>query len=238
MANPYFKFKCFTIFHDKTAMKVTTDACLFGAWCAFEISKIQTEGKKALDIGAGNGILSLMVAQKIKLKIDAVEIEEGAAMQAGENINTATFEHAINIYQSDIKKYAPCGYDFIFSNPPFYEHDLKSAAPLKNTAHHSSNLSLEQLVDIIKSKLNLHGQFFLLLPSVRKNNIELLLKKHNLYIHKMVEVKQTENHKPFRIMISGGIVPEELESIRIQIKNQNDYSTAFKNLLRDYYLYL
>jgi hypothetical protein len=53
-----------------------------------------------------------------------------------------------------------------------------------------------------------------------------------------VEVTQTENHKPFRIMISGGTVPEEVKSISIQIKNRNDYSTEFKELLHDYYLYL
>jgi tRNA1Val (adenine37-N6)-methyltransferase len=238
MANPYFNFKSFTIFHDKTAMKVTTDACLFGAWCASEISKVETEGKKALDIGAGNGLLSLMVAQKTKLKIDAVEIEYGAAMQAGDNIHTATFKHDIKIHHSNILKYAPGGYDFIISNPPFYEYDLKSASSIKNTAHHSSNLTLEQLIEIIKSKLNQQGKYFLLLPSARKNNIELLLKKHELHIHTMVEVMQTENHKPFRIMISGGIVPEEVKSMSIQIKNDNDYSTVFIELLRDYYLYL
>jgi tRNA1Val (adenine37-N6)-methyltransferase len=176
MANPYFKFKSFVIYHDKTAMKVTTDACLFGAWCASEISKLETEGKKALDIGAGNGLLSLMVAQKTKLNIDAVEIEDSAARQAAENIISATFEHAIKIHHNDIINFAPGGYDFIISNPPFYEHDLKSDSSIKNTAHHSSNLTLEQLMEIIKIKLNQQGKFYLLLPLSRKNNIELLLK--------------------------------------------------------------
>jgi tRNA1Val (adenine37-N6)-methyltransferase len=238
MANPYFKFKQFVVFHDKTAMKVTTDACLFGAWCAGEISKEHTEGKKALDMGTGSGLLSLMVAQKTKLKIDAVEIENGAANQAGENINAAAFEHSIKVYHHDVKTFTPLGYDFIISNPPFYEHDLKSDALLKNAAHHSSHLTLQQLVEIISHKLNQAGKFFLLLPFKRKNDIASLLKKQNLQIYKIVEVKQTENHNPFRIIISGSNIPGDFESTSIDIKNGDDYSTTFKEMLRDYYLYL
>ncbi len=66
MPNPYFQFKQFIIYHDRCAMKVTTDTCLFGAWCAAEISQQQFKErtKNILEIGSGSGLLPLMIAQK------------------------------------------------------------------------------------------------------------------------------------------------------------------------------
>jgi tRNA1Val (adenine37-N6)-methyltransferase len=82
MSNSFFHFKQFTIKQDKCAMKVSTDACIFGAMlqpCA--------GAKKALDIGAGTGLLSLMLAQRnINLQIDAVELIEDAYLQAKQNV--------------------------------------------------------------------------------------------------------------------------------------------------------
>src|SRR5687768_1369738 len=124
MPNPYFQFKRFTVHHGRCAMKVTTDSCLFGSWCAEEIRKDNKPDDALLDIGTGTGLLSLIIAQKNDCLIDAVEIDTATAEQAKENLNASPFKEKIFIYNQDILKFKNRLYDVIISNPPFYEKEI------------------------------------------------------------------------------------------------------------------
>ena len=139
MANQYFQFKQFTVQQDACAMKVTTDACLFGAWVANRINGLDLKGKHFLDIGTGTGLLSLMVAQQTDASIDAVEIETAAANQAQENFEQSPWNNKLFLHNSSIQTFIPQHkYDFIFTNPPFFFNDLKSKNHARNIALHDS----------------------------------------------------------------------------------------------------
>ena len=102
-------------------MKVTTDGCLFGAWCAREIQNGKWKMENLLDIGTGTGLLSLMIAQKADIAIDAVEIDADAAKQASANVAGSPFSTEINVIEKNILDFEKEEYDCIVSNPPFYE---------------------------------------------------------------------------------------------------------------------
>ncbi len=121
MSNDFFQFKKFTVFHNHCAMKVTTDACLFGAWVANKMSEKDWNGKNLLDIGTGTGLLSLMIAQQNNLHIDAVEIDFVAAEQASQNFSSSPFRESINIIHTDILGFKQEGYDCLVINTPFYK---------------------------------------------------------------------------------------------------------------------
>jgi tRNA1Val (adenine37-N6)-methyltransferase len=234
--NPYFQFKEFIVYQDHCAMKVTTDSCLFGAWCAAEIQKLHCS--KILDIGTGTGLLALMIAQKNTGNIDAVELDDHAARQALENISVSPWKDRISIFKSDILEHVG-KYDCIISNPPYYENELQSPELKNNLAHHSISLTLKDIIRYASQALTGRGYFFLILPYKRLLEAEKMLLGQNLFLHKTLIIKQTTNHSPFRVMIMAGKERKSLPGIEvIPIKNGEVYSENFKDLLKDYYLYL
>ena len=73
MANPYFQFKQFTVYHDLCAMKVGIDGVLLGAW-----APVDSSANRILDVGTGSGLIALMLAQRSNAMIDAIDLDEGA----------------------------------------------------------------------------------------------------------------------------------------------------------------
>jgi tRNA1Val (adenine37-N6)-methyltransferase len=246
MANSYFQFKQFTVHQDSCAMKVTTDACLFGAWVTERINKEQLIINNCLDIGTGTGLLSLMLAQKIATaEIDAIEIDEAAAKQAQANVDTSPWKDKIFVLPGDAKDMAYTfakEYDVIISNPPFYENELTSPDAQKNTAHHDSGLLLTELLQVIKDILHPEGRFYLLLPYKRLLEAGLLFQKYHLAITHITLVKQSPQLTPFRFFVAGehranseAVYTKDEITIRDE---KNEYSNKFIDLLKDYYLHL
>jgi tRNA1Val (adenine37-N6)-methyltransferase len=235
MANDYFKFKQFTINQQHCAMKVTTDGCLFGAWVANKLQNA-TPNSRFLDIGTGTGLLSLMVAQQTTATIDSVEIDINASKQAIENIAASPWCKKLQVFNSAIQDYQSKVYDYIFTNPPFFENDLKSADAKRNIALHSSALSLEELLANISRLLAPSGHFAILLPYHRVAFFEDLAGTNGYHLHKKTLVLQTPKHPFFRGMLQFGFAKKEVIVDSIVIKADNIYTTEFTDLLKDYYL--
>jgi tRNA1Val (adenine37-N6)-methyltransferase len=232
-------------------MKVTTDACLFGAWVAQEVKSLQRSPfgqklkvKSVLDIGTGTGLLTLMLAQKNgSWSIDAIEIDNDACEQARENAAGSPFAGQLHVMKGDVKKIIfTKQYDLIISNPPFYEKEITSGSENKNLAHHHAGLLLDELLSLIKMNLSPSGIFYLLLPYKRNEEIKRELFAKDLSILKLVLVRQSTKHDYFRIILTGKLRDEkEVETIIDEISIWNDeqqYTDEFIELLKDYYLYL
>jgi tRNA1Val (adenine37-N6)-methyltransferase len=219
-------------------MKVTTDGCLLGAIVAERINNAKLITNDCLDIGAGTGLLSLMLAQKNNLLIDAVEIDEQSYLQAKENIERSAYKERINIFNSDINTFnAEKRYDYIISNPPFFEDDLRSVDANKNKAKHNASLTLVQLLKAIDDKLNEDGSFFVLLPYRRTAYFEKEAATFNFFLTEKIFVKQTPKHNFFRSILSFSRKETEPINSEITIKNEEGvYANEFAWLLKDYYL--
>lgn len=238
MSNNYFQFKQFKVLQQNSSMKVCTDSCLFGGWFADKIEQQQPQPKSILDIGAGTGLLSLMMAQKTNAKIDAVEIDENSFLQARENFASSPWSSRLQTFHADVKKWYPqIKYDLVISNPPFFENDLKAIQQSKNIAKHHDALTLKDLLTFVKNNLTQDGDFAILLPFHRSDYFKKLAFENSFYLQEEVLVKQTFAHPWFRMMLYFTKKPGNQSSKEIIIKNSaGNYTEEFYSLLKDYYL--
>lgn len=240
MPNNYFQFKQFTVQQERAVLKVSTDSCLFGAWIASKVENEKLKVKNVFDIGAGSGLLMLMLAQKCNALIDGIEIDEPSYQQAKENIEASPWSNQLKLIHSDVKQFRfSKKYDLIISNPPFYEGDLKSGAANRNVAMHDEGLKLDELIRIVDLNLAEEGTFAVLLPFVRAQRMIELAKGLTLHLHTHVQVKQSVKHGYFRSMLlfARTRVEPAVEDLVIKDEN-NQYTNEFVSLLKDYYLYL
>ena len=115
--NKRFQFKQFSLAQDQCAMKIGTDGILLGAW-----TDIPTHIHNVLDVGAGTGLLSCMIAQRHNsAHIDAIEIDAGGYQQCRDNIKESPYSERIHVIKDDFRAHDFLHrYDLIVSNPPFY----------------------------------------------------------------------------------------------------------------------
>jgi len=242
MGNDFFRFKQFEVKQDRTAMKVCTDSCLFGALLPVMAKRPIT----VLDIGTGTGLLSLMYAQiNPAAQIDALELDQAACNQAAENFNASPWSSRLKAIYDDFKCFntavaSKTGvYDLIFSNPPFYDSDLKSPDQQRNRAHHSTDLSFKDLLTGAIELLKVDGLFAVLVPFSRSEAFIDGAALVGLFLKNHYKIANAEGKVFFRSVLlfckkKGNVIEEE-----IFIRNsKQEYSLKFRELLQPFYLKL
>lgn len=78
-----------------------------------------------LEIGFGSGILSIVLAKELNLKITACDISVKALEIAKKNAKFHKVDHLINFILSDFRDLKDKKFDLIFSNPPYIKNNYK-----------------------------------------------------------------------------------------------------------------
>lgn len=231
-----FQFKQFVIHQDRCAMKVTETACIQGAWAS-----VSNHVKRVLDIGSGTGLLSLMLAQRYPaIEIHAVELDEAGFQQGQDNIAASKFATRIHAWHGDIREFqTETQFDFIISNPPFFEQQLKSPNPNKNLAWHSDQLNLSELLHAISELVAPHGKACILYPWSRWDQFNHECTEQGLWVERVLVIQHSAQHpKSHFIAMVGKDKTSELFSETLIVKQDQQYTTAMQQLMRDFYLKL
>lgn len=234
MANNYFRFKQFTVFHDQCAMKVGTDGVLIGSWCSC------LKANRILDIGSGSGLIALMLAQRNpKALIDGVEIDIDAYKQACDNVNDSPFSNRIRLHCTNLLMYdTPYKYDFIVSNPPFFVDALPSPDAKRTQARHHNTLTAYELIKHSASMLSQEGILSVIYPFSMQEEVMSIAEKEHLFPQRVCTVYSKKGVPPKRILLEFSFKErEEYEQDQLIIESDRHvYTPEFKQLTKSFYL--
>lgn len=235
-----FRFKEFSIAQDKCAMKIGTDGVLLGAW-----TPISSEVNSILDIGAGTGIIALMLAQRSYAEtVDALEIDEDAYEQAVENFENSPWGDRLFCYHAAFEEFVEEmqdeKYDLIVSNPPFFANtSALKIATSRETARSQSSLPFGELLQGVSQLLSENGIFSIVVPKEEESAILEIAFANKLYPNKITEVKGTETSKVKRSLITFQFLQKEVEkNVLILEESRHNYTPEYKKMVAPFYLKL
>ncbi|HOD09734.1 MAG TPA: methyltransferase [Flavobacterium sp.] len=218
-------------------MKIGTDAVLLGAWCPIDNNPFSV-----LDIGAGTGILSLMLAQRSHAEqIDALEIDEDAYEQCVENFEASPWSDRLFCFHAGLDEFIDepeDEYDIIISNPPFYSEDYKTDNSQRDLARFQDAMPFEELIEATNLLLSENGIFAVIIPFKEEERFINLCAEVELFPVKVTRVKGSHTTPIVRSLLAfkryelSVLTADELV---IEI-NRHEYTDDYINLTKDFYL--
>ncbi len=231
-----FTFKQFSVNQDHCAMKIGTDGVLLGAW-----TPLINNPYNILDIGAGTGILSLMLAQRSNAEqIDAIEIDEDAYEQCVENFEASSWGDKLFCFHAGLDEFVDepeDEYDLIISNPPFYTDDYKSATTSRDLARFEDALPFEELIEAAALLLSDNGIFSVIIPYKEEDRFVSLCKELDLFPLKITRVKGTPTSEIKRSLLAFCRIEQTplIDELTIEI-SRHEYTPEYIELTKDFYL--
>nr|AOE10979.1 tRNA (adenine-N(6)-)-methyltransferase [uncultured bacterium]AOE12098.1 methyltransferase [uncultured bacterium]AOE12637.1 tRNA (adenine-N(6)-)-methyltransferase [uncultured bacterium]CCF99338.1 methyltransferase [uncultured Flavobacteriia bacterium] len=233
-----FNFKRFTVHQDKCAMKIGTDGVLLAAWAnpknAFSI----------LDIGSGSGLISLQMAQKSNAEvIDAIEIDDDAFEQTVENFERSDWGDRLFCYHASLQEFTEEMedevYDFIISNPPFYNSTFKSEeiSEKRALARHTKSLSFDVLLSSTSKLLSEIGECAFIIPYGYEEEFFSIGKQVGLFPNRITRVKGTREApiKRSLLQLSFRKTTPEISELVIEI-DRHVYTPEYIDLVKYFYV--
>lgn len=228
-----FRFKQFTVYHDRCAMKVGTDGVLLGAWSD------ASEARNVLDVGTGTGLIALMIAQRSPAQITAVDIDADAISQAGENIRISPWKDRITTLLQDFRTFdSDVKYDLIVSNPPYFVDSLASPVEQRTVARHNDSLKYDELLGGVARLLADKGRFCIVIPMDVSEKIKKIAAQAGLYPSKQLNVVTSPGKQAKRVLIEFVFDTDatcDVKELLIE-ERRHQYSSDYIELTRDYYL--
>ena len=232
MSNDIFRFKQFSVRHDRCAMKVGTDGVLLGALGS-------VDGKRILDIGTGTGLIALMAAQRNpEADVLGIDIDESAVAQAIENVAESPFSRRIECILQDVLTFeSEAPFDAILCNPPFFTEDTLPDNRSRALARNNKCLPFPQLIKKVAVLLAENGTFSLIVPSALAQEIVGLCMENGLHLIRRCQIHTTARKPPRRTLLEFSRQNRSCEMQTLcLVADDGTRSQQYQELTKDFYL--
>lgn len=218
-------------------MKVGTDGVLLGAW-----APITENTYSILDIGAGTGLIALMLAQRSSAdQIDALEIDEDAYEQCVGNFENSPWSDRLFCYHAGLDEFIDepeDEYDLIVSNPPFHTENYFSGDEKRDAARFTESLPFEDLVEAADLLLSENGVFAVIIPFASEENFITLAHNFDLFPVKITRVQGTPTTEIKRSLLAFSRHETKnfpTDELVVEI-GRHHYTAEYIALTKDFYL--
>ncbi len=165
-----------------------------------------------LELGTGNGIISLLLSIKPFKHITAVEIQESLADLARRNVRINSLDKKITVIHMDLRKFQPeKKFDVIFSNPPYIrkgEGHLSSSEE-RSIAKHELKCDIFDIMERTGKLLKKKGRAYFIFQAKRKKELLQAAERNGLIMESIRFVYSRKESSPNQILTSWSFTSEQ-----------------------------
>lgn len=170
------------LYQSKSGYRFSADAVLLSSFVSTQ------RVKKIADLGAGSGIIGLLLAKKYPAAhVTLIELQESLVKNAEKNADLNGLADRVGVVNQDIKKMkfgqdVLHSFDLVVSNPPFRKTrtGLISPSDEKAMARHETHLPVADLARAAFCMLKHHGRFCVIHLPERLAEVMAAMRQGNL----------------------------------------------------------
>ena len=186
--------------------------------------------------------------------INAIDIDEPSAAEAAENFARSPWKDMLSAENVSLEsftegmgtdgpghagnedKWHGC-FDLIFSNPPYFESELKAPDMRRREARHAVSLSYREILEFSSRWLSPGGRCSMILPSEIETDVCRYGRMCGLFPFRIVRIRTVPVKLPRRIVAEFsrercGNIAEEL----LTIQEEGRYTDRYTDLTSPFYL--
>ena len=193
--------------NDNLRLIQDTEGLTFGTDALLLAGYINRRHKRALELGSGSGIISMLLLTRAKAeRVTALEVQQDYADLTRRNAELNGLTDKMDSVCCDIREYRGEGeYDLIYTNPPYMKTDSgkSNLTEKKNIARHEVNGDIYDFCKFARRMLKYGGNFAAVYRPDRLIDLVDAMRQSDLEPKRMTLVHADTGSEPSMVLVEG-----------------------------------